>query len=45
MNVNLIKTHFFHDMKFDLIGHIKSHKALLCLKLALFLNYLFEVKF
>ena len=32
MNNKIKKTHFFHNMKFYLKGHIRSHNALLCLK-------------
>ena len=44
MNDNIIKT-YFHNMKFDLKGHVRSHKALLCLKIRFFLDIYFCLKF
>ena len=40
MTDNIKDTHF-HYLKFDLKGHIRSHKALLCLKIVFFLNIYF----
>ena len=37
----IIKTEIFHNMKFDLTCHWRSHRSLLCLKFNFFLNLFF----
>ena len=41
MNDNIIKTHFFHNTKFHLKGHIMSNKAFYVLKFPISEIYIF----
>ena len=44
MNVNIEKTQIFHQMKYDLKGHSRSHKMTFLFKDTLFLGYISDLK-
>ena len=44
MHDNIIKTQIFHNVKFDLKCHLRSHKVTFMFKNQIFLEYVFCLK-